>query len=131
MVVGIDVTQLHFVVASPCNALLDGINLLNKFLGLNLVIAQCSEQTFSVRLVGLANGQCLRIVVEVVIAITQTQSCLRDAHDVVVCVAEVGTHPPGIHHGAFATTINLSGNALVFLAILNGTNTLNIRHDRL
>ena len=129
VVIGIDVAQLHFVVAGPSNALFDGIHFLRQFAGLCLVIAQGCEHTFAVCFVGLTNHLCLRIVVEVVVAIAQSEPCLRDTDDVVVGIAEVGINPPGIHHRALTTTVYLGGNTLVFLAVLHGTNLFNVRHD--
>ena len=129
VVVGIDVAQFHHAVTGPSNALLDGIHFFHKVAGLCLVIAQGCEHALAVCFVCLAHHLCLRVVVEVVVAIAQSKSCLGDTDDVVVGIAEVGTGSPGIHHRRLATTVYLCGDTLVFLAILHGTNLFNVRHD--
>ena len=131
VVVGVDIAQLHLVVTGSGNAFLYGIHLLHAIGGCGLVVAQCLEQTFAIGFIRLAHRLSLRVVVEVVVAVAQSESCLRNAHDVVVSIAEVGTCAPGIHHRVLAATVNLGRDALIFLAVLDGTNALNVRHDRL
>ena len=130
VVVGIDITQLHLVVAHLSDTLLDGIHLLHQLIGLRLVIAQSGEQAPAVSLIGLAHRQCLRVFVEVVVAVAQSESTLRDIDDIVIGIAEVGIHAPGIHHRALTATVNLGGHTLILLAVLHGTNLLDVGHDR-
>ena len=126
MIVGVDVAALHLVVAYLGNAVLDfhdGLHLLCSRLG---VIADKLEELGHVGLVGSDNGLRLRVLIEIIFRCAQSQSGLRYGYDVVAGVPLVCSHTPCVHHGRFTLAVELCRNALVFLAVLDGFNLLQV-----
>ena len=120
VVVLVDITQLNHAIAGLCDAVLDGHHGLHLLLGCGRVVAHEHEEVLQIGLVGLTHTGGLRILVQIVVAQSQSESALADANDVHFGIALVSSHADAKHHRIFTETVYLGCHKLIFLAVLDG-----------
>ena len=131
MIVGTNITELYLTIPRLCKTLLNGIYSIHLLLCSSLIIAHKHEHWLAVLLVCLTDCVCLRIIVEIVVASAKSETCLTDRNDVHVCLTEVCTYAKTEHQSATALTVDVWAYTHILLTILDGTNTLKERFNRL
>ena len=129
VVVGVDVAQLHVVVAGLGNAGLDGEHGLHLLLCRGLVVAREHEELLQIVLVGLEHALVLCVVGEVVVAGSKSESGLSQRHEVPVGIAHVASGSQAEHHGSLAVAVELGAHDLVFLAVFDGLDAVEVGLD--
>ena len=122
MVVGLNVAQLHAVVAGLGDARLNIDNGLHLLLGSSLVVARHEEELLQISLVSFQDALVLRIVGKIVVAGVQSESALTHSNDVPLRIFLVGAYAYAKHHGTLTIAVELRHDQLILLAVLDGTN---------
>ena len=105
VIVGVDVAQLHGAVAGLGQTCLYGHDGLHLLRCCGLIVAHELEEGCHQLLIGVAHLHGLLIVVEIVVALAQTETTLTNAHNVHRSVALVCAHAHVEHQGAYALEI--------------------------
>ena len=130
MIILVDVTKLHLAVACLGNTSLNGHHSLHLLLSSSLVVAYHLEELLYVCLVSLTDLLGLVVVIEIIVAHSQSKTTLSHFHQIIGSITKVGTHTDAIHHGTLATEVKLSSNQLILSAVLDGSDAVESRLDR-
>ena len=130
VIVGVDVAQLHLVVAGFRYACLYGEEHISFLLSRLRIVTGKAEERGDVFLVCLAHLNGLLVVVEIVVAVAQTYAALRYSHDVLRGVALVGSHTDAEHHGSHALAVEPCRDELILFLVLYSPYLLEHRHKR-
>ncbi len=130
VIVGIDVAQFHLVVAHLSDTGLNGEHSLHLLLSRCLVSACEHKEFLQILLVSLEHTLVLRIVRDVVVALTKSESTLADTYEVPFSIFLVGADTDVEHRRTLTVAVELGAHELILLAVLDGGNLVECRLNR-